>query len=79
VVFRLLLTTAVTVETTGLLLAISVSRGIQKGLTGIIGAANAFSNGDLGARAKVLSRDEIRGGWLRRDSVSPSISGTSAG
>ena len=59
VVFRLLLTTAVTVETTGLLLAISVSRGIQKGLTGIIGAANAFSNGDLGARAKVLSRDEI--------------------
>jgi signal transduction histidine kinase/ActR/RegA family two-component response regulator len=59
VVFKLLLTTAVTVETTGLLLAISVSRGIQKGLTGIIGAANAFSAGDLGARAQVLSRDEI--------------------
>ena len=33
VVLRLLFATALTVETTGLLLVISVSRGIQKGLT----------------------------------------------
>ena len=59
VVFRLLLTTALTVEITGLLLAISVSRSIQKGLTNIIRAANSFSVGELSMRAKVLSRDEI--------------------
>jgi signal transduction histidine kinase/FixJ family two-component response regulator len=59
VVFRLLLTTALTVETTGLFLAISVSRGIQKGLTEIIRAASSFSAGNFGVRAKVLSRDEI--------------------
>ena len=33
VVFKLLFITALSVETTGLLLAISVGRGIQKGLT----------------------------------------------
>ena len=59
VVLRLLFATALTVETTGLLLVISVSRGIQKGLTEIIRAANSVSAGELSARAKVLSRDEI--------------------
>jgi signal transduction histidine kinase len=59
VVLRLLFATALTVEATGLLLAFSVSRGIHKGLTGIIGAANSFAGGDLSARASVLSRDEI--------------------
>ncbi len=59
VVLRLLFATALTVETTGLLLAISISRGIQKGLTNIIQAADAFSAGELSARAKALSRDEI--------------------
>ncbi len=59
VVLRLLLATALTVETTGLLLVISVSRGIQKGLTDIIRAANSVAAGELNARAKVLSRDEI--------------------
>ena len=59
VVLRLLFTTALTVEITGLLLAVSVGRGIRKGLTDVIGAANAFSAGELSARAKVLSRDEI--------------------
>jgi signal transduction histidine kinase/ActR/RegA family two-component response regulator len=59
VVLRLLLTTALTVEATGLLLAISVGRGIRKGLTDIIRSANSFSAGELDARAKVLSRDEI--------------------
>jgi signal transduction histidine kinase len=59
VVLRLLFATALTVETTGLLLTISVSRAIQQGLTSIIRAAKAFSTGQFGARAKVLSRDEI--------------------
>ena len=59
VVFKILLATALTVEATGLLLAISVSRGIHRGLTEIIRAADSFSHGDLGARAKVASRDEI--------------------
>src|SRR4051794_18404551 len=59
VVLRLLFATALTVEATGLFLAISVSRGIHKGLTNIIGAANAFSAGELDSRAQVLSRDEI--------------------
>ena len=58
-VLRLLFATALTVEISGLLLAVSVSRGIHKGLTDVIRAANAFSAGELGARAKVLSRDEI--------------------
>jgi signal transduction histidine kinase/ActR/RegA family two-component response regulator len=59
VVLRLLFATALTVEITGLLLAASVSRGIHKGLTEVIRAANAFAAGKLGARADVLSRDEI--------------------
>ena len=59
VVLKLLLATALTVETTGLLLALSVSRGIQKGLTNIIRAARSVAAGELSARAKVLSHDEI--------------------
>jgi signal transduction histidine kinase len=59
VVLRLLFAMALTVETTGLLLTASVSRGIHKGLTDIIGAANSFSAGVLSARANVWSRDEI--------------------
>jgi signal transduction histidine kinase len=59
VVLKLLFATALTVETTGLFLAVSVGRGLHKGLTDIIGAANRFAAGDLTARARVLSRDEI--------------------
>ena len=56
---RLLFVTALTVETTGLLLTFSVSKAIQQGLTSIIRAAKEFSTGQFGARAKVLSQDEI--------------------
>jgi signal transduction histidine kinase len=59
VVVRLLFATAITVETTGLLLVIFVTRGIKRGLTEIIRAAKSFSAGVLSARAKVLSQDEI--------------------
>jgi HAMP domain-containing protein len=58
-VLRLLFITALTVETIGLLLTVSVSRGIHKGLTQIVGAAKSFSAGELSARAAVLSKDEI--------------------
>jgi PAS domain S-box-containing protein len=59
IVLRLLFITAVTVELTGLLLAMSVSRAIQKGLAEIIKAANLFANRIYSTRAKVFSRDEI--------------------
>ena len=59
VVLRLLLVTALTVEVTGLLLAVSVSRNIQEGLAEIIRAANSFAKGVYSARANVFSRDEI--------------------
>jgi HAMP domain-containing protein len=59
VVARLLFVTAITVETTGLLLVIFVTRGMEKGLREIVRAANSFSTGELIARAKVLPRDEI--------------------
>jgi len=53
VVLRLLFATAVTVEATGLLLALSVSRGIHKGLANVIHSARSLSDGQLGVRAKV--------------------------
>jgi signal transduction histidine kinase len=59
VVLRLLFATALTVETTGLLLTFSVSRGIHKGLRDVIRAADLFSHGELNARANVASGDEI--------------------
>jgi PAS domain-containing protein len=62
ILLRLLFITAVTVELTSFLLAISVSRAIQKGLAEIIKAANLFANGTYSTRAKVFSRDEI--GWV---------------
>jgi len=59
VVLRLLFAVALTVEITGLLLAVCVSRGIQKGLADIIRAAGSFAKGIYGTRAAVFSRDEI--------------------
>jgi diguanylate cyclase (GGDEF)-like protein/PAS domain S-box-containing protein len=59
IVRTLLFSVALTVEITGLVLAISVSRGIQKGLNEIMVAATAFAKGVYDARATVLSRDEI--------------------
>ena len=56
---RVLLITVLTVEVTGLLLTISVSRGIQKGLAEIINATRLFANGIYNSRATVLSNDEI--------------------
>lgn len=59
VILRLLFIVALTVECTGLLLAITVSRGIQKGLSEILQSANAMAKGDFRRKAKAFSRDEI--------------------
>lgn len=56
---KLLFFIALTVEICGLLLAISLSRSIQRGLNEIITAAGSFAKGNLNVRAKVLSKDEI--------------------
>jgi len=59
VVLRLLFLVALTVECTGLILAITVSRGIQKGLNEIILAADAVKQGNFGRKARIYSSDEI--------------------
>jgi signal transduction histidine kinase len=58
-VLGLLFIVALTVECTGLLLAIAVSRGIQKGLQEILLSANAVKRGDFSRKARSYSADEI--------------------
>jgi signal transduction histidine kinase len=58
-VLKMLFGVALTVEISGLLLAMYVNRGIQKGLRSILDAAKAFAKGDWGHRARVHARDEI--------------------
>lgn len=59
IVLKLLLAVALTVELSGLLLTISVSRGIQKGLDEILRASKLIGKGDFTAKAKAYSEDEI--------------------
>jgi two-component system, sensor histidine kinase len=58
-ILKLLFAVALTVEITGLLITISVSSGIQKGLNEIIEASKAIARGNLSARARAFSLDEI--------------------
>lgn len=58
-VLRILFIIALTVELTGLVLAIVVSHSIQKGLNEILHTAQAVAQGDLSSRAKAFSKDEI--------------------
>ncbi|HTL80781.1 MAG TPA: PAS domain S-box protein [Bacteroidia bacterium] len=58
-ILKLLFGIALTVEISGLLLTISVSKGIQKGLTEVLSASEKISKGDLTVRAKKFSQDEI--------------------
>lgn len=58
-VLKMLFAVALTVEISGLLLAMYVNRGIQKGLRSILDAAKAFAKGDWGTRARIHARDEI--------------------
>jgi len=59
VILRLLFFVALTVECTGLLLAITVSRGIQKGLQEILLSARSVTKGDFSRKAEAFSADEI--------------------
>ncbi len=59
VVLRLLFIVAFTVECTGLILAITVSRGIQKGLREILLSAQAVGSGVFSRKARSYSGDEI--------------------
>jgi PAS domain S-box-containing protein len=58
-VLKLLFAIALTVELTGLVLAIVVSRSIQKGLNEILLSAQAVTKGDFSRKAKTFSKDEI--------------------
>lgn len=58
-VLRLLFAIALTVEITGLTLAIIVSRNIQKGLNEILQSAKAVAKNDFSRKAKAFSKDEI--------------------
>ncbi len=58
-VLKLLFAVALTVELTGLILAIVVSRGIQRGLNEILLSAKSVAKGDFSRKAKAFSRDEI--------------------
>lgn len=59
VVLRLLLTLSLTIGTTSIIITISVSRGIERGLKAIIDGAVLIGQGLLNNRVKVYSRDEI--------------------
>ncbi len=59
VILSLLFGVALTVEITGLMLSISITRSITMGLKAIITAANKIARGNLSERAKVYSKDEI--------------------
>ncbi len=59
VVLRLLLTLSITIGTTSILITISVSRGIEKGVKAINNGAALVGKGLLNTRVKVYSRDEI--------------------
>ena len=58
-VLRMLLTLSLTIGTTSIIITISVSRSIEKGLKAIIDGAALISQGLLNNRVKVYSRDEI--------------------
>ena len=59
VILRLLFFVALSVECTGLFLAITVSRGIQKGLQEILLSARSVTKGNFSRKAKSYSADEI--------------------
>jgi len=58
-IMKILFSLALTVEISGMLLTISVTRRMQKGLNEIITVSDKIAEGDLTARAKVFSSDEI--------------------
>jgi len=59
IILRLLFFVALTVECTGLLLAITVSRGIQRGLKELLLSSQAVARGDFRRKSVAFSQDEI--------------------
>ena len=59
IVLRILLTLSLTIGTTSILITVSVSRGIEKGIKAIVDGAQLISKGLLNTRVKVYSGDEI--------------------
>lgn len=59
IILKLLFAVALTVEITGLIIAVSVSKGLSKGINEIIKTADKVGKGDLDERAQVFSKDEI--------------------
>jgi signal transduction histidine kinase/ActR/RegA family two-component response regulator len=59
IVLRVLLTLSLTIGTTSILITISVSRGIEKGVNAIIKGAALIGQGVLHTRVEVYSGDEI--------------------
>jgi methyl-accepting chemotaxis protein len=59
IILKLLFAVALTVEITGLIITISVSRNITKGLNEIIRATRKIALGKLDEKATVFSGDEI--------------------
>lgn len=59
IILRLLFIVALTVECTGLVLAITVSRSIQRGLNELLLSSQAVARGDYRRKAVAFSRDEI--------------------
>ncbi|HLG03803.1 MAG TPA: response regulator [Bacteroidia bacterium] len=58
-ILKILFAVALTVEISGLLLTISVRRGISKGIDEIIRTADKVAKADFSVRAQVFSKDEI--------------------
>jgi signal transduction histidine kinase/ActR/RegA family two-component response regulator len=58
-VLKILIGLAFTIELTGILIAISISKGMQKGIKEIIAGAKKVSDEQFDTRVTVYSRDEI--------------------
>lgn len=59
IILTMLITLTCTVEATSILIAITVSKGIEKGLKEIISGAGEIARGQFSTRVKVYSKDEI--------------------
>jgi signal transduction histidine kinase/ActR/RegA family two-component response regulator len=59
IVLKLLLTLSLTIGTTSILITVSVSNGIERGIKAIVDGARLIGQGFFSTRVKVYSRDEI--------------------
>ncbi len=59
IVLKLLLALTFSVEVTGIVITISVSRSIEKGLKEVLKGTKAVTRGNLDTRVEVFSKDEI--------------------